>query len=82
MLQEQENLLFTIDLTLGSFELTVSYFTFSQLNSIPKGDTNYKSLKALTCEGDFFMIGTKDQSSVVVMQPSVLMYQNNHRRNQ
>ena len=60
LLQDTENLLFTFDIALSSFELTIAYFTFSSINSLAEGDTDYKKLKAQTTPGDFFMVGTKD----------------------
>jgi hypothetical protein len=78
-LQDKSNLLFLVTLTLGTYDLVVAYQTFSHLNSLPKGNTNYKSLKAPTAMADFFFVGTQDETTVLLMQPEKLMYANSRR---
>jgi hypothetical protein len=60
LMQGQENFLFTFDVTVGSQDLTIAYFTFNQIGNMSEGDTDYKKLKAHVASGDFMMVGHKD----------------------
>ena len=68
-----------VTLSLGTMDLVVAYQTFSHLGRLPKGSTDYKSLKAQTTMADFFFVGTQDETQVLLMQPEKLMYANSRR---